>query len=233
VITGAECPGRRTVNERLFEVRDLVVRISEDNAQFDCREGMRSLLTATVWRNGATIPATTIRAAAASGVIISTLSNEDSEPILLQAHDDGCCGAADEYSYWDLRTGRLMFTAESPILRFIASGSLRYLAVGGGTQDTVALVQYGDGRREPQRVAVIVPGYKGHTQLDSTTISGPRRWGDYAVVGKECCARGDTVSVSGVTIRLYPDADDGSGGFEVLINIVNDRIQLGTVLRRP
>jgi hypothetical protein len=231
VITAGECPGRRIVNERLHEARDLVVRISEDNTTFNCHEGSRSVLTATVWRNGDTIPTTTIRTVAASGEIVSTLSNADSEPMLLQAHDYGCCGAPDAYSYWDLRTGRLRFTSQTPILRFIASGFSRHLAVGGGGSDTIAIVQYGDGRREPERVAVVVQGYKGQTQLDSVTLSGPRRWGDHTVVGKECCANGDTVSVTGVTMRLYPYATDGSASFEVLIHIVNDRVQLGTVRR--
>lgn len=233
VITGRECPGRHIVNARLQEVRDLIVRITEDNTSYDCHEGTRSLLTATVWRGEDTASMTTIRAVAAAGAIILPLSNEDSEPLLLQAWDEGCCGSADDYTYWDLRTGRLSFTAEKPIVRFIASGRARYLAVGGGRHDTIAFVQYGDGRREPQRIAVMVPGYKGYTQVDSTTIAGPRSWGGYAVVGQECCVRGDTVAVSGVAMRLYPVADDGSAGFEVLINIVNDRIQLGSVMRRP
>src|SRR4051794_3085897 len=153
VIANDSCPGRRIVNERFELVGELVVRITEDNTSRDCSEGIISRMTATVWRGGPGGQVVdSIHTDADRGAIADVRGSASRWMPLLEGVTSGCCGSPDTYEYWNLGTGKRVFSGETPILHFIANGAVRLLSVTGGSGDKLAVVQYGTGSGESQRV---------------------------------------------------------------------------------
>jgi hypothetical protein len=235
VIKNDSCPGIRIANTRFTATRGLIVRITEDNSQLQCTEGIVSRGLVLVWHEDRpSAPPDTIHAYGASLSLVGGGTNSNTVPLLDAVEEVGGIGPT-LHGYYSLLSGKQLFISEPPILTFVANGTRRYLAVRGGEKDTAVVVEYGSGAAAPEALHILSSpnapwGKDPLISVDSVSLEGPRTNGEI-VIGPDDGK--DSVAVSGITLRLR--AGDVSSGFApddakvtYVVQIVNDRLVLAS-----
>jgi hypothetical protein len=233
IIKNDSCPGIRIANTRFAATRGLIIRITEDNSQLECTEGIISRGLVLVWHEDRpSAPPDTIHAFGASLSLVSAGTNANTVPLLDAVEEVGGIGP-ELHGYYSLLSGKQLFISEPPILMFVANGTRRYLSVRGGDKDTAVFVEYGSGASAPEVLRILSGrnspwGKDPVISADSVSLDGPRR-NDEIVIGPDDGK--DSVVVSGITLRLR--AGDVSSGFTpedakvtYVVRIVNDRLVL-------
>src|ERR1041385_2109132 len=188
VIKNDSCPGVRIANTRFEATRGLIVRITEDNSQLECTEGIVDRPLVLVWREDRlSAPPDTIHAWGASLTIVAAGTNRNTVPLLDGVQEVGGIGPT-LHAYFSLLTGKELFVSEPPIATFVANGTRRYLAVRGGDKDTAAVVTYGSGAGEPQRLVILADsispwGKDPVLSVDSASLTGPPKSNGEIVIG--------------------------------------------------
>jgi hypothetical protein len=233
VIQNDSCPGIRIANTRFEATRGLIVRITEDNSQLECTEGIVDRPLVLVWKaDQPNLPPDTIRAAGARISLLSGGTNSHTIPLLDGVQEVGGIGPT-LHAYYSLLNGRLLFVSEPPIFAFVANGTRRYVSVRGGDGDTAAVIAYGSGAATPEVLRILSDsttpwGHDPILSVDTASMDGPMRNGEI-VIGPDDGK--DSLAVSGITLRFR--VGDVSTGFtpddakvDYVVRIENDRLTL-------
>ena len=226
----AGCTVQRSKRDTVTTTRDYTVTISEHSESTSCSEGTRSEFVAVVRTTAGAFVDSIVGYASGVGVF------ENREALkgdpLLRADEYGGGSGAPDTGYWNLRTGKAVFDAES-LISSVANGAPRYVSLSGAySADTIGVVEYGDGRAATQRVIFradsLSRGQGGmNFWVDADSLDGPRGPSGTMIVGT-CCsgASTDTVPVRGVKIRFRVSAREGAIGdaYDLTAEIVDDRL---------